>query len=220
MALRYTLIVLVYLACVLSPILPVFPRSAPAYGNTYTAIFISTLLLVALLLIPERRIARGAAASIGESIAWAICGIFILYVLQIASTLINNLIFGQPLASEHTEEIVRLTRGAPFFVLTVSIIGPMLEEIVFRKIFFGSMKRKLGFFFAALFSSLAFAAFHFDFSHLLTYFVIGFFLCYAYHKTGRIWVPMFMHASMNAIVVLASMFLRMPSNVSWIHWLC
>ncbi|MCO7128014.1 CPBP family intramembrane metalloprotease [Sporolactobacillus shoreicorticis] len=218
MVLRYTLIVLVYLICFISPLIPGFPKGGSASGDAYAAVFFLTLIIVSLLLIPERTMFRGPLASLGESIAWAICGVFILFVLQIAAALINNLILGQPLQSKHTQDVVQLTRNAPVFIFAVSIIGPMLEEIVFRKIFFGSMKKKLGFFFAALISSLIFAAFHFDFSHLLIYLAIGFFLCYAYHKTGRIWVTMFMHAAMNAIVVLISLSVRLPNTVSWIHW--
>jgi membrane protease YdiL (CAAX protease family) len=217
LVLRYILIVFAYLACFISPLIPGFPRQGTAYADTYTAVFFATLIIVSLLLIPERRMERASVASIGESIAWALCGIFILYVLQIAATIINSLILGQPLASEHTQKIVDMTRNAPLFIIAVSIIGPLLEEIVFRKIFFGSMKKKIGFFFAALISSLIFAAFHFDFSHLLTYLAIGFFLCYAYHKTGRIWVTMFMHAAMNTIVIVISLNVHIPHTTGWIH---
>ncbi|MCQ2010409.1 MAG: type II CAAX endopeptidase family protein [Sporolactobacillus sp.] len=218
MVLRYILIVLVYLICFISPLIPGFPKGGSSSGDAYAAVFFLTLIIVSLLLIPERRLARGPVASIGESIAWAICGVFILFVLQIATALINSLILGQPISSQHTQDVVQMTRKAPLFIFAVSIIGPMLEEIVFRKILFGSLKKGIGFFFAALISSLIFAAGHFDFSHLLIYVVIGFFLCYAYHKTGRIWVTMFMHAAMNATVVLLSLSVHIPNTTSWIHW--
>ncbi|MCO7175494.1 CPBP family intramembrane glutamic endopeptidase [Sporolactobacillus kofuensis] len=217
MVLRYISIVLIYLICFISPLIPGFPQQEPAHGNAYTVVFFATLIIVLLLLIPERKLERGPVASVGESIAWAICGVFLLFVLQIITALINSIILGQPMKSEHTQDVVGLARSAPLFILTASIIGPMLEEIVFRKIFFGSLKKKIGFFFAALISSLVFAAFHFDFSHLLIYFVIGFFLCYVYHKTGRIVVNMFMHAAMNAVVVLISMNVQIPSTPGWIH---
>lgn len=219
--LRYILVVFVYFACVLSPLFPWFPSAhqSTAYINTYTAVFFVTVIIIGLLLLPERRMERSMRASWGESIAWAICGIFILYVLQIAAALINNLILGQPLSSEHTAGIVKMAKTAPLFIFAVSVIGPILEEIVFRKILFGSLKKVIGFIFSAVISSLVFAAGHFDFSHLLIYFVIGFFLCYAYHKTGRIWVTMFMHAAMNTIVVLLTMNVRLPDTTGWIHWL-
>jgi membrane protease YdiL (CAAX protease family) len=217
LVLRYSIIIVVYLLCFISPLIPGFPRHGAAYGDTYTAVFFATLLIVSLLLIPERRLERGPVASIGESIAWAVCGVFILFILQIVTAMINSAILGQPLASEHTKQVVGLTRNAPLFILAASIIGPILEEIIFRKIFFGSLKKKIGFLFAALISSLLFAAFHFDFSHLLIYLVIGFFLCYVYHKTGRIVVTMFMHAAMNATVVLITLNVPTPTSTGWIH---
>lgn len=211
---RYTAIVLIYLLCLISPYIPgfmalarKFPTVQQGYGVVYTTVFFVTLAVVLLLLWPDRQIQMlrdERRASLPVSVLWAVGGVFALFALQMLATLINFSIFGQVSGSEHTRQVETLTRYSPVFLLTVSIIGPILEEIVFRKILFGSMRRKLGFWFAALISSLIFAVMHQDLRNLLVYVLIGVFLCFTYQMTRRIAVNMFMHATMNAVVVLVS----------------
>jgi membrane protease YdiL (CAAX protease family) len=209
---RYTAIVIIYLLCLLSPYIPGFmalarrfPTVQQGYGAVYTTVFLVTLAVVLLLLRPDRRLLRGEKrASVPVSVLWAVGGVFALFLLQILATFINFAIFGQISGSEHTRQVETLTRYSPVFLLTVSIIGPILEEIVFRKILFGSMRHKIGFWFAALISSLIFAVMHQDLRNLLVYVMIGVFLCFTYQMTHRIAVNMFMHATMNAVVVLMS----------------
>ncbi|CAM3179162.1 CPBP family intramembrane glutamic endopeptidase [Sporolactobacillus spathodeae] len=205
---RYAAIVVLYVCCVLSPLIPffktiaqLFPNPRDGYGIIYTAIFGLTLLAVLLLLAPERHLRAADRATLSESILWAILGIFALFALQSLAVFINTFLFHQPAASTHTKDVIQLTRYSPLFIFTVSIIGPILEEVVFRKIFFGGLRRKMPFILAAAISSIVFAVFHADLQHTLIYFVIGFFLCYVYQRTGRIWVTMMMHAGMNATVV-------------------
>ncbi|RYL87868.1 CPBP family intramembrane metalloprotease [Sporolactobacillus sp. THM7-4] len=215
---RYIAIVILYVLCVFSPVVPGFPKGS-GYGVFMTAIFFITLLIVSLLLLPERHMRSNIPLSPEKSFLWAIGGIFALFLLQIAASLINTAVFGEPPKSRHTEQIVQITRMSPLFIFAVSVIGPILEEIVFRKIIYGSLQKKMGFVLAAVISSLIFSVGHFDFQHLLVYFVIGFFLCYVYHKTGRITINMFMHAGMNAIVVAVSLHASNPPVQSFIGWL-
>lgn len=217
MAKRYTAITVIYVLSVFSPLLPGFPRDSIGYGTAMTAVFFVTLLAVLLLLLPERQMRSETPLPAGESVLWAIGGTFGLYVLQIIASLITMAILGQPTQSDHTRQIVQITETAPLFLISVSIIGPILEEIVFRKIFYGGLQRKVGFLFAALISSAVFAVAHFDLRFVLVYFAIGFFLCYVYHKTRRIVVPMFMHATMNAVAVMVTMNNPFPTqNPAWV----
>ena len=104
--------------------------------------------------------------------------------------------------SENTEEIVGLIKTAPLVMLVTSIIAPILEEIVFRKILFGSIYRRTNFIIAALISTLIFAFAHGEPEHLILYSSMGFTFAYLYVKTNRILVPIFAHVSMNTIVVI------------------
>ncbi|WP_143472811.1 CPBP family intramembrane glutamic endopeptidase, partial [Listeria monocytogenes] len=100
---------------------------------------------------------------------------------------------------------VDLTKAAPIFLIFISILGPILEELVFRKVVFGGLSNVMNIHVAAVISSLFFGLLHGDISFLLTYFVIGLILCFLYTKTKRIVVSMGAHILMNTIVLLLSL---------------
>src|SRR5690606_16658305 len=106
--------------------------------------------------------------AIGQSILWAIGGIFLAFFTQYVA-IVLELQLGIDPGSENTEQIMNLIRLFPLAVLVSSIIGPILEEIVFRKGIFGSLYNRFPFWLSALLSSLTFAVAHMDFTHILIY---------------------------------------------------
>ncbi|WP_338471506.1 type II CAAX endopeptidase family protein [Niallia sp. XMNu-256] len=136
-----------------------------------------------------------------QSIFWGISGIFLAFFAQsIAITI--EMALGIEMGSENTQQIVGLIQAAPLVIIITSIIGPILEEIVFRKILFGSLYKKLNFFLAALISSLIFSLAHGEPEHLILYGAMGFTFAFLYVKTKQILVPIFTHVAMNTIVVI------------------
>ncbi|MDQ0157727.1 CPBP family intramembrane glutamic endopeptidase [Robertmurraya andreesenii] len=165
--------------------------------------FAVTLLIVLLLLknewknpIPDRN-----AASVTQSTVWAILGVFLALFSQSLAANIETWL-GIELGSENTQQILSLIESFPIVVLVSSVIGPILEEIVFRKILFGSLYKKFNFFIAALISSIIFALAHMEPEHLLLYSAMGFTFAFLYIKTKRIIVPICAHVAMNTFVVL------------------
>jgi membrane protease YdiL (CAAX protease family) len=165
--------------------------------------FTATLILVLFLLRKEMGISRQNqnAAPISSSFMWAVGGVFLALFAQGIAANIERLM-GIGTSSENTESILAVIESFPIFILVSSIIGPILEEIVFRKIIFGTLYKKLNFFLSALISSLIFALAHAEIEHLLLYSAIGFTFAFLYVKTKRIIVPIFAHVSMNTFVVL------------------
>ena len=164
--------------------------------------FILTLIICLLLLRKEvRNPMRSDVMSLPASIGWAIGGVFLSLFAQSFAGIVEQLLGIKP-GSENTEQIMRIIDSAPFVILVVSIIGPILEEIVFRKIIFGSLYQRFGFFISALVSSLIFAVAHMDFVHILLYASMGFTFAFLYVKTKRILVPIFAHVAMNTLVVI------------------
>lgn len=145
-----------------------------------------------------------------ESIYWAVGGIFLAFFAQIAAANIEYWL-GIEMGSENTEQIVNLIKTAPIVILVTSILGPILEEIVFRKILFGALYTRMNFFLAGLISSLIFALAHGEPEHVILYSAMGFTFAFLYVKTKRILVPIFAHVSMNTIVVM------MQLNPDWIQ---
>ena len=207
---RYWWIIIAYIACQLSGLLPHFlplldgvPKEQRA-GVWIVGSFCITLIIIILLLLPERKIHVRTQASIGTSITWAILGLIMLFIAQTVAAILEQMLFGEPRQSQNTAQIIHLAKVSPYVVIVVSIVGPILEEIIFRKIIFGSIYKKTNFIIGAIVSSLLFALAHMD-NHILVYAFVGFTLAYLYKKTGRIWVSMFAHAGMNTVVVLLAL---------------
>jgi uncharacterized protein len=165
--------------------------------------FSVTLIIVLLILRKEKRLQEDlrGLASPSSSAAWAIAGVFLALMAQSFAASIEQML-GIEMGSENTQEIIRLIESFPVVILVSSIIGPILEEIVFRKIIFGSLHKKMNFFFAALISSVIFALAHFEPEHVILYSAMGFTFAFLYVKTKRIIVPIIAHVTMNTFVVL------------------
>ncbi|MBT2644776.1 CPBP family intramembrane metalloprotease [Bacillus sp. ISL-41] len=165
--------------------------------------FSLTLVIVLMLLRKERRTGADLrdASSPVSSASWAFAGVFLALFAQSIAASIENML-GIEMGSENTQEIIKLIEMFPIVILVSSIIGPILEEIVFRKIIFGSLHKKMNFFFSALISSVIFALAHMEPEHVILYSAMGFTFAFLYVKTKRIIVPIIAHVTMNTMVVL------------------
>lgn len=164
--------------------------------------FTAALIIILWILRKEMRtsIAERNGSSIGFSAIWAFFGVFLALFAQ---TLAGNVerLFGVPLGSQNTQEILKIIQTFPLAIMVSSIIGPILEEIVFRKILFGTLYQHFNFFISALISSVIFALAHMEPQHVLLYASMGFTFAFLYVKTKRIIVPIFAHVAMNTLVV-------------------
>lgn len=214
---EYWIILIVYICMQLSSIVgvPLMIFASDFFGKNTENIqmfsvaywlvisFTLALLIVLFLLRREMRENRldRKESSLISSVAWAIAGIFLALISQSIAASIENMI-GIEMGSENTEQIIGIIETIPIVMIVSSIIGPILEEIVFRKIIFGSLYKKFNFFLSALISSIIFALAHFEPEHILLYSAMGFTFAFLYVKTKHILVPIFAHVSMNTLVVL------------------
>lgn len=172
------------------------------YWNIFS--FIAGLFAVLYLMKPDMQMrADPEAATAGSIIGWSILGILLAFLVQYAAALIEVFILGIPAGSENTMQIMDIARYNPLFILLPAIIAPILEEIIFRKIIFGTLYKRMNFILAALLSGLIFGVIHMELSHLLGYTTMGMVFAFLYVKTKRIIVPIIVHAGMNSIVVIA-----------------
>ncbi|MFJ7978462.1 lysostaphin resistance A-like protein [Peribacillus sp. NPDC096379] len=142
--------------------------------------------------------------TIPVSILWGFGGVFLAMFAQTVAGLLEQQM-GIKQNSENTEQILSLITQFPIVMLVSSIVGPILEEIIFRKIIFGSLYKRLNFFLSALISSVIFGFAHFEPEHILLYSAMGFTFAYLYIKTKRILVPIFAHVAMNTLVVIVQL---------------
>ncbi|MDD5614528.1 MAG: type II CAAX endopeptidase family protein, partial [Candidatus Omnitrophica bacterium] len=85
--------------------------------------------------------------------------------------------------------------------LFVAVIGPFVEELFFRGLLYGSLKKSIGVFQAALVSSLVFSMLHMNLIGLLPILSLAILLVYLYEKTGSFWVPFFVHVLHNSFIL-------------------
>jgi len=207
------MIIIVYIAMQFSSLIgvPLFIFGFKYFGinqrlavpSWLLASFTVALLIIIFILRKERnnRSFNKNGGSVGNSVLWAFCGIFLALFAQYVAAIIENLL-GVKMGSENTKDILTIIEAFPLAIIVTSIIGPILEEIVFRKIIFGSLHNRFNFFISALISSVIFAAAHMEFQHILLYSAMGFTFAFLYVITKSIFVPIFAHVAMNTLVVL------------------
>lgn len=167
------------------------------------AFSIATLIIISIL--QKHRVTNEIKkqATLSQVIGWSFLGLFMAFGAQALAILIELNLLGIEPGSENTEQIFSLMEMTPIFVVIPAILAPILEEIVFRKIIFGTLYKRMNFFLAAIISSLIFGIIHFDLTHLLIYTAMGFVFAFLYIKTKRIIVPIIVHMGMNTLPIIA-----------------
>ena len=82
------------------------------------------------------------------------------------------------------------------------ILAPLCEEVLFRGVLFGGLRRRLAFWPSAAISALLFASVHGDPIRLPELFVAGLLLAGVFERTHRLAAPMVAHLTLNLIAVL------------------
>lgn len=121
---------------------------------------------------------------------------FGLIVLGISiATIYNMIIFKfSPLTTKSS---------TPLFLLIIStgIIGPILEEILFRYIFYNRLKKKHTKKTAIIINSIIFGLIHLNLINIIYAFILGIVLNLVYEKYQNIMAPILIHTAGNIIVL-------------------
>lgn len=130
------------------------------------------------------------------------------YCLIPAVLLISNL--SMLFTTNYLEEGTTTLLTYPFAmqVILLAVIPPLVEELVFRGIFFGSY-RKAGMFGAALMSGLLFGCFHLNLNQALYAFVIGVVFAYMVEASGSLWSSVIAHFAVNTYSIGIIQILKM-----------
>lgn len=154
-------------------------------------------------------------SSLYATVLWIIGGTFLAYTSQIVAGLINVYVLQNPVESQNTEGIIDMVLGAPYMVILVVVLGPIIEEYVFRRAIFAelyelmaSKNKVVAFLLAGLISGIVFALAHWDFTHIIIYLAMSYTFSFVYLMTKRLIVPIMVHMLMNGIVVLLQVALK------------
>jgi len=144
--------------------------------------------------------------------------VFLIFANLIAATFANglSLLFDQPVEvsiNQLTIEQTLNSNGAIFMVLSAVVLGPIVEELVFRKAIFGLIKKP---YIALVVSSFVFGAIHLLSEASLvdalingvSYIIMGFVFGLIYIRTKKnIFYPIAVHMISNLISIVAILFI-------------
>lgn len=105
------------------------------------------------------------------------------------------------------QEIVSLFAGcdaaAKLVIALAAVLGaPVVEECCFRGFLYRVLRRRAGMWLSALASGLLFGAIHLSLVQMLPLSIFGVVQCILLEKTGRLWLPMLVHALFNLSTIL------------------
>jgi CAAX protease family protein len=137
-----------------------------------------------------RRFERSAWIYMAASI-----GVYLVFVTAYVA------LVGEP----DQEDIAEAFGSLPFQILLVAIAAPISEEVFFRGMMFGGMRRRMPMVVAALLSALVFGLLHAvtGLSAVPPLIAFGFILAVLYEKTGSILPGILLHMLNNSVALLA-----------------
>ncbi|KWW20279.1 MULTISPECIES: type II CAAX endopeptidase family protein [Bacillaceae] len=214
---EYWFVIITYIAMQLSSIVgvPIFmligtstgmpadelEQKSAAYWIVFSFFVALALILFLMRKDMKEKMDTSNQAPVSESILWAIGGVFLALAAQAVAGIIEQNLGVEP-ESENTQQLIAIISQVPMVIFVTSVLGPIMEEIIFRKIIFGSLHKRFNFFISAVLSSVIFGLAHGELEHLLLYTAMGFTFAFLYAKTGRILVSMSAHIAMNTLVVI------------------
>ena len=91
-------------------------------------------------------------------------------------------------------------------IILAVLIGPLMEEIVFRGLIFQRLAIRFGLSSAILTSSIIFGLLHFE--SFLGAAVFGMFMCFLFYHTKNLLIPVLVHILNNVVAVIIDVVLR------------
>ena len=153
------------------------------------------LLLVILYLLKDdiKQIAfEKSKLTVKQSINAIIKWFFIAIVGFIVIATITPLFYTSEVSTS-----TKMTQAIPLIVIPFVFIGPILEELIFRRIIFTSFSKKFTILLSILFTSVIFAGWHLTLPSFPLFFWLSIIYTYSYYQTNRLSVPITLHILWN-----------------------
>ena len=107
-----------------------------------------------------------------------------------------------PASQEEYLLLARMLSGGVATIVSVCLIAPFIEEMLFRGLILRSFLQNYSSISAIALSSLLFALFHFTVSQLPVAFILGCFLGWLYLRTKSLWPSILAHFLYNSLVII------------------
>lgn len=179
---------------------------AHAIGWSNTSMGIIAVIIVMALLHSNKKylstVFKGKKETLGKAVLWGIAGFFFAMFGQMIAGMIEMALFNTEPGSDNTAMLSNIAKASPIIIIMIVFIAPFLEEVVFRRVLFGSIYQKTNFWVAAIISGVIFAAVHNELEHLIVYMAPGLIFAFIYYRTKRLIAPIISHLLMNGFVII------------------
>lgn len=130
-----------------------------------------------------------------------------MYSANMIVTMIEKIF---PSISHSFDETAKAIYGANIYIqiATAVILGPIVEELIFRGLMYIRLKRMFGGAVAALVTGLIFGIYHMNISQGIYAFIFSYAAIFVYEKYKNICAPIIFHMAANGVSVLVSFMLK------------
>lgn len=122
--------------------------------------------------------------------------------------LANRLSVFDPVGMQTTNDAV--LAETDWYILLTMVVAPLCEELLFRGIWFGWLKKQVGRLPAYLCSMVFFALMHATLPQKFLALFCGFLFAYVFDVSGKLWLSVVFHMIYNTISLLGGGMMQMP----------
>jgi uncharacterized protein len=169
-------------------------------------IFLSITLIGFLIALRSKWVPMIKSTAYKRLLLWGLTGGILSFLVQFGWTMTQINLFNIIPDSINTNYLLEVVKSNPGMIVIICLVCPILEEIVFRKMIFGTFKRKIGTVAAAIVAAFLFSLIHFDFANTIVYMLIGLTFSWIYIKSKSILAAITSHVLMNSIVLTILLF--------------
>lgn len=167
------------------------------------AFFLIGLLAVIVAVAPLGKAAFPALGLRPANWKYPVLGAFGTLFLSVAVSQIGI----EPQGMKQVIEVVREPHELILSLLLLSVLAPIVEELVFRGLLYGWIAGRWGGTAGLVVSSLAFAAAHWEPAHIILVLPLGFLFGWLRRRTDSLLPSLFSHVVNNGFALLAAVFL-------------
>ncbi|MBA3238212.1 MAG: CPBP family intramembrane metalloprotease [Parachlamydiaceae bacterium] len=150
------------------------------------------------------------------AMSWLICYPIVFTVSQFTGIIVQS-IFHAPEKEQTALTLLKASTNQPFqlvfFILSIAIVTPIIEEFLFRGILQRWFISKIGQVNGMILASFCFTALHFtadqgtfNLELLPPLFVLSLYLGYLYERQRSLWAPIGLHSTFNLVSCLLALF--------------
>lgn len=137
----------------------------------------------------------------------------LIYLVNLAMGIFMQIVLGDNVSGNQALVMEGFALYPVLYAFAAVVFAPLVEEILFRGVFYQELRSKKNYWLPVIISSLSFGLIHTlpiylltgqksEILFLISYTMIGYLLTRVYEKTGSIWSSIFVHFLNNLIATL------------------